>query len=133
MKVFQNSCTIELNSQRIARYASVPILRGMEALKINAIFMNVSATLICNLAVYGTAAKHIVKRGGCAVLLECIKYNWKQPGVLGKLIRCISNLLLTDSKSYEKFMGLDAEEVVNRIRLQYPNHKQISKCSDAFL
>lgn len=39
MKVFQNMCTIEMNSQRIARYAAVPLLRGMESLKINAIFM----------------------------------------------------------------------------------------------
>ena len=42
MKVFQNMCQIEINAQGIARYAAIPILRGMETLKTNAIFMNVS-------------------------------------------------------------------------------------------
>ena len=133
MKVFQNMCQIEINAQGIARYAAIPILRGMETLKTNAIFMNVSATLVGNLAVYGSASKHLVKRGGPAVCMLCIKNNVNHQGVLFKLLRCISNLVLTEQKSYEKFVELEAIEIVKQIKQMYPNHKQINKCSDAFI
>eukprot|EP01083_Nonionella_stella_P115236 341428_1 len=133
MKVFQNMCQIETNAQKIARHSSVPILRGMEHLKTNAIFMNVSATLLGNLAIYSSASKHIVKRGGCAVCIECIKFNVKHQGVLAKLLRCISNLVLTETKSYEIFIKLQCLQIIEQINAMYPNHKQIKKSSEAFL
>ena len=133
MKVFQNMCQIEMNSQSIARYASVPILRGMETMKENSIFMNVSSTLIGNLAVYSSASKHIVKRGGCAVCIECIKYNMEHQGVLSKLVRCIANLILTETKAYDKFIELEAIQIIQNIQNRYPHNKQIEKSSKAFI
>jgi len=133
MKVFQNMGTIEGNAQRIARYASVPVLRGMESLKDNQIYMNVSATLVGNLAVYESASKHIVKRGGCAVLAHCIQSNVEYQATLSKLLRCISNLVLTETKSYELFVELEMETMIDRIQALYPKHPQIQKNSMGFL
>jgi len=89
--------------------------------------------LLGNLAVYSSASKHIVKRGGCPVTIECIKYNVKHQGVLGKLLRCISNIVLTESKAYEMYARLKSVELVNQIMTMYPNHKQVQKSARSFL
>ena len=95
--------------------------------------MNVSATLMGNLAVYSSASKHIVKRNGCAVIIECIKHNVKHHGVLAKLLRCLSSLVLTDSKAFVSFSELDAEDIVSKIKEMCPSHRQIQKSANSFL
>ncbi len=111
-------CQIEMNSQNIARYSSIPILRGMEAMESNTIYINVSSTLIGNLAIYSSASKHIVKRGGCAVIIECIKFYCD-----------VLVILLTESKSYQIFINLQSIEIVQQIKI----NQQIIKCCDSFL
>jgi len=133
MKVFQNMSTIEQNAQRIARYASVPILRGMESMKDHRDLMNVSAVCVGNLAVYESASKHIVKRGGCAVLAHCINSNLGHQAVLSKLLRCIANLVLTEAKSYDLFVELEMGEMITKVQSMYPNHPQIQKNAESFL
>lgn len=126
-------CAVELNAQLIARNASVPILRGMEVMAKNSIFVNVASTLIGNLAVYPSASRYIVKRGGCAVIIECMKTNYQSRALLPKLVRCCANLVLTDSKSYDTFNTLNAADLVQQLLQMYPNLKALQKSGVAFV
>ena len=132
MKVFQNMCIVEANAQAIARHGAVPILKGIEIQMENQVFLNVATTLIGNLGVYPTASRHLVKRGACPVLIECLKKNIYYRGIAAKIVRCVANFILTDAKAHEQLEELQTESLVNQALQQHPNHNELKKAAIAF-
>ena len=94
--------------------------------------MDNAATLLGNIAIHPSAARQLTKRGACAVIIDTVRKNIDFRAVLTKLVRAMTNLILTDNAAVGKFEELGAKELVRTIAKTHFGHQALQKVTSIF-
>ncbi|MES1907844.1 MAG: hypothetical protein MHM6MM_000882 [Cercozoa sp. M6MM] len=134
IRVLMNLSLMEDNAKVIAGNATVHVIKLMNDNVNDQVILQVAAGFLGNLAVFGEASEVMVSHGVCGVVLKAAKANLDFPNLLTKLIRMLSNMLMTtEGSAKQALIEKKGIKTVRGVQSLHPNNVALKKACETFI